>query len=165
MPGVITYRAAGLTDARFLYDLKNDPGVRNSSIQSREGVSWNDHLEWLGRALKDRQIGLWIVLEDELSVGTFRIQKLADHQAEVAIHLVSGKRHNGLGFKVLQDWARDMGITWAAKIVDANDASIRLFKKMGFRPESSHSGNGVPFQVYKLAIGDDAASSVEVQDL
>lgn len=145
---MISYRIAEMSDARFLFHLKNDPGVCGSSILARDGVRWAEHRAWVGRTLSDRRVGLWIILDDGIPIGTWRIEHLAPGSLEVAIHLGAAWRGRGLGSKILDDWCRDFGFTWVAKVIDENEASIRLFTGNGFRAGGPCESNGVPYHIY-----------------
>jgi RimJ/RimL family protein N-acetyltransferase len=147
---VISYRVAEMTDAQFLFDLKNDPGVRESSILSRNGVQWSDHCDWLFSTLGNTEVALWIVLVDGVPAGTFRIDRVSESRAEAAIHLAAAFRRNGLGARILRDWCKDIGVKWVAKIVDTNAASIRLFTNAGFVAVDSQEVNGIPYHNYEL---------------
>lgn len=147
---MISYRMAEFKDMQFLFDLKNDPGVRESSIMTRDGIGWADHCEWIVRTLKDPYVALWIIMEDDQPVGTWRMNRIHPNCVEVAIHLVESKRHNGIGSKVLGDFCRPFLTTWVATIVDANESSIRLFTSAGFKPEAiGHTLNNIPYHVYR----------------
>lgn len=117
-------RPAIMEDAKFLFDLKNDPVVREYSIVTHNKIKWKDHLQWLKKHLHEIQIieSDW----DYKPYGDIRIEG-----NEIAIKLDSEHRGKGIGYWLLAPLVKK-GMT--AKIVNENISSIRLFIKLGFKP-------------------------------
>lgn len=130
--GRISYRPAEPADAEFLFKLKNDEGVRQSSIQSRDGVRWEPHQAWLRDALENDRLALWIIELNGEPVGTWRMEKAGPDLVEVAIHLMPEARGKGIGAHTIRQWGNCRTANWMAKILDSNEASIGLFKFSGF---------------------------------
>jgi RimJ/RimL family protein N-acetyltransferase len=138
---VITIRPAESSDARSLFDWRNDPLTRAASAGTAE-VAWDEHEAWLTRVLSSGRQRIYIAMQDDgAPVGMVRFDGRDDGSAEVSINLDPARRGRGLGLAVLQaaidafDGERDVPAVLHAVIRPANAASIRLFEAVGFVAE------------------------------
>ena len=51
MLGMITVRLAKVSDAKSLFDWRNDPNIRAASEQTKPLI-WEDHIRWLTHTLQ-----------------------------------------------------------------------------------------------------------------
>lgn len=148
---LIRYRPATPEDAEFLFKLKNDEGVRQSSIQSRDGVQWEPHRTWLAKALENKRLALWIIELYGEQVGTWRMEIAGPDLVEVAIHLMPEARGKGIGAHTVRHWGNCRTANWMAKILDSNEASIGLFQFSGFKEWSKPmQADGIAYHEYIL---------------
>ena len=132
-------RQAKITDAKFLFDLKNDKDVRKWSIASKDKIKWDNHLEWLNKHLHE----IFIITNDKKPVGDIRLE-----EDEIAIKIAKKARGNGyadIAIKIVCKLCRIL----TAKIVDGNVPSMRLFIKNDFKVVYHKVSNGVGYYILK----------------
>lgn len=118
-----------MKDAGFLLRLKNQKDVRKFSIVSKGLIKKEDHLKWLEKTLKDKNVQFFIIF-DKKPVGDLRIDR-----GEVSIRISASSQGKGYGRLALK------GIrTGKAKIVEGNIKSMNLFMEAGFRFLSYKNG-------------------------
>ena len=124
-------------DAEYLFKWRNDPHTIAMSLNSMP-VNWNEHIEWLQRALNDeKKLLILCYLENSAPVGFVRFD-VHYHHAEVSINL--NPRCRGKGFAkrcltaALERFQREfrMPTQIIARIKIDNKASQRLFIGAGF---------------------------------
>ncbi len=136
-PPKLRLRAATLSDARFLFRLRNDPVTRAASFRSDE-IRFADHVDWLTARLRDprRTTRLFVVLLGDDAVGQVRFDH-EDRHDEISVALVAGARGKGLGTSLLtraSEAALRRGVPRVlARVKPDNEASIRAFERAGFR--------------------------------
>lgn len=115
-----------MEDADFLLELKNDPIMRQFAVVSHEKISMADHLNWLEKHINEIQIVELKQYWNFVKAGMFRVSD----DKEVSINLHPKFRGQGLGQEVVSKHC-PKGV-WA-KIVDGNEASMKLFLNNGFQ--------------------------------
>ena len=124
-------------DAEYLFKWRNDPHTIAMSLNSMP-VNWNEHIEWLQRALNDeKKLLILCYLENSAPVGFVRFD-VHYHYAEVSINL--NPRCRGKGFAkrcltaALERFQREFRkpTQIIARIKIDNKASQRLFTGTGF---------------------------------
>jgi UDP-2,4-diacetamido-2,4,6-trideoxy-beta-L-altropyranose hydrolase len=136
-PPTLVLRPAGISDARLLWEWRNDPLVRANSFQS-EPVAWETHLAWLQRKLASPDCRLWIAECEGRPVGQVRYDR-DGALAEVSLSVAAPCRGRGLGAALLARSApcaaRDLQVRrLVAFIKPGNLPSRRAFERAGFRP-------------------------------
>lgn len=130
----ISIRQATVDDAWFVYELRNDPDVRESSF-NKNPLVWEQHLDWFKTRLEDSFI--YLVEEDGEPVGYVRFEPEADGDSlETSVAILRRERGRGIGveaIKLASKAAEAIGATrLVARIQPGNDASIRAFEAAGF---------------------------------
>ena len=132
-------------DARFLFDLANEPSVRTVGSHT-QAIAWAEHVAWLQRHGASAHSRL-IVIEmlDEGPVGQIRLHEQAGQIWEIGISIQPRHRQAGLASTAIGLAMREMTASadvagWLARIRSANLASQRLFAKLGFVCEAATSG-------------------------
>jgi UDP-2,4-diacetamido-2,4,6-trideoxy-beta-L-altropyranose hydrolase len=132
----IRLRLAQIEDENWLLDLQRQPQTRrysrNPAVPSAE-----EHHNWIKRTLADPDKLLFIVEADYVSVGTVRLDRLADedglarHEVAIAIHPDFYDR--GFGLAALR-FVRALvpGAVLDATVFPENRASLALFSSAGF---------------------------------
>jgi sugar phosphate isomerase/epimerase/L-amino acid N-acyltransferase YncA len=123
------------TDMRHVFELSNDPIVRQSSINS-EPIIWDNHVLWFQNKLNDEQSHFYVIKNKEHDfVGYVRFDKEQDTPAYViTIHLASEYRGKGLGSSLISQASRLVCQTTGIKniyayIKETNTPSIKSFTK------------------------------------
>lgn len=129
-------REAGMDDARMLYEWRNDPVTRAHSFQPAP-LAWEAHLSWLERTLQREEINIYLVFENGVPVGTFRLDRIDREQAEISITIGPPMRGKGYAKKVLNAASliakNDLGYSSIlAKIKHGNTASQKAFLRAGY---------------------------------
>ena len=124
-------------DAEYLFKWRNDPHTIAMSLNSMP-VNWNEHIEWLQRALNDeKKLLILCYLENSAPVGLVRFD-VYHHYAEVSINLNPHWRGKGVSKECLtaalkrfqREFRKPTQII--ARIKIDNKASQRLFIGAGF---------------------------------
>ena len=140
-------REATIDDAKFLFELRNDPETVKQS-QNRSPVKWKDHVDWLLEILspqKRRHLYVAVEAHDDtafaVDVGTGRLDLLDDDVMELSITVAPGARGRGVAKRIisaLKDQATEMGFpTQIAHVRENNVGSMIAFLKAGFIPTSN----------------------------
>ena len=138
MPFKITLRSATIADAEDLLKWKNDPDTRRFAIRTHEEIQLTDHMHWLGKALANPNVRIYIILCEEQPCGDIRFE-LHSSYTEVAIKIDRAFRGKGVGAEALRQATevhknlRPAGQLLLAKIVYGNAASMHLFENEGYR--------------------------------
>ena len=130
-------RKAEKGDITFLFDLRNDPEVRQASFRT-EPLDTEAHKEWFNKKLSDPNTSILIAEDDNAKIAQIRFE--LDRKmsvAEVSIAVVRACRGKGYGTKILA-----MGCTYIFRnfgikkiighIKTENKVSINTFSGAGF---------------------------------
>lgn len=133
----LSFRQARLSDAKFLFNLRNEPEVRANSF-SPEKIAWSAHKRWLSGVLKNKKRYLYIVINGRgKRMGQVRFD-ISGKQAEISIALLANFRGRGLGSKVIGQACSYFFNSQTqikkiiAQIKAKNNSSIKAFAKAGF---------------------------------
>jgi RimJ/RimL family protein N-acetyltransferase len=136
-PRRLTARPATMTDARLLFDWRNDPTTRASSRHADE-LDWDTHVQWLDGTLRRSDRILLIIGDGSVPVGTIRWDREDDRTWEVSVTVAPEARGQGIALAVLQAGERALAVPSTVRLVavvhDDNDGSRRLFARAGYLP-------------------------------
>lgn len=132
----LALRPAEVSDARFLYELRRDPTVAAVSI-NKSNFTFRSHLEWLRRRLAG-PAGLFIVRLGNEECGQVRV----DGDGTVSLALAQRFRGRGLAPRILKLATGLKRRRYVAYVQKDNRASLRAFRRAGFRIESRPILNG-----------------------
>lgn len=133
---------ACLDDLVNIYNLSNDPSVRQNSFNS-DYIKYEDHAIWFNQKITDSNTVFYTIKKEKNNfVGYIKFDKNLNSQNKdiyiVTIHLVSDFRGKGLGalflmdsIKVLFKQYSNIDEIWAF-IKKNNIASLKTFIKSGF---------------------------------
>ena len=134
------------TDARFLFDLANEPTVRTAGYHS-EAIAWVDHIAWLKRHIESENSCLMLVEKfGRGPIGQVRFHRCDERAWEVGVSIVPDSRGGGnasqaLRLAIRMHAIREKPEEWIARIRKENRASQALFAKLDFVLESE-AGEG-----------------------
>lgn len=123
---MVKMRLATVSDARILFEWRNDPLTRKMS-KNTDLVAWEDHVAWLTRRLSRSEPHLYVAEDANNAVGTIRI----DDQ-EVSYTVAPEVRSKGYATAMLK-WARAQFGPLVAEIKPENIASIRAATTAGHK--------------------------------
>ena len=139
MLGIITVRLAKLSDAKSLFDWRNDPNVRAASEQTKPLI-WEDHIRWLTHTLQSGTQHVFIGEHGGLPIGVVRFNVDHDH-ALVSLALAPAAQGKGFGKFLLASGIAQIGsIGIRARIRSDNVASQTCFAACGFEETSRDKG-------------------------
>jgi L-amino acid N-acyltransferase YncA len=133
---MIEIRPADAGDSRTLFDWRNDPVTRASSVSTDE-VAWSDHETWIANTLGSHDHAIYVAELSGVPIGVVRFDSGPD-RTDVSINLSPLFRGRGLGPEVLAaaiaeyDATTTTPMPLSATIRTENNASIRLFSTLGF---------------------------------
>lgn len=122
----MTFRAAGMEDARRLFEWRNDPQTREAS-RSSDPIPWESHIAWLTQRLGAKEPHLYIVEIDGVPIGTFRIDG-----EEISYTIALESRGKRLGHPMLAMAAKCFGPK-TALVKRRNIASARVAQEAGHK--------------------------------
>jgi len=134
--GQYVLRPAALSDAQMLWQLRNDPAVRQSAFNT-DPIEWKAHCRWLKRKLNSPDCRIWILGDATHSIGQIRYDRVDDY-AEIDFAVAASFRGQGWGTRLLQLSApracHKLGVQRLVGIVKIdNRPSTRAFERAGFR--------------------------------
>ena len=137
----LTARAAGMDDARLLWQWRNDPTTRAGARSSAE-VTWDEHVGWLTASLARSDRMLLVVEHALVPIGTVRWDLEGKGEWEVSITVAPERRGQSLARPVLDagemalfDVAQSKGTevtAYLAVVHVDNAASVRLFESSAY---------------------------------
>ena len=143
-------RRATMQDAQLIWELANDPFVRESSFSSQP-IAWDTHISWFQTKISDPDFFLYIVLTpDQQLIGQIRFEK-KEKIFFISYSLAEKFRSLGLGTVLLKVGMRKLQSETGKKILvqgevkPQNAASIKSFEKCGFEMVADN-----PKLVYQL---------------
>lgn len=138
-------RKVASSDCALLWGWANLPEVRAVSFSS-QGIPWEQHVAWFQTKVADENTVFYIAERAGQSIGQFRAEITGSHAA-VSISLGRDHRGEGLGFQLLMLATEELLRHPKIRTIDAfvkpeNQASIRLFRRAGFRQQSPKTMSG-----------------------
>lgn len=127
---VIRLRPATPADARYLYDIRNDPQTRVASLNDAE-LSYDDHYQWFNRSLSEPSRRLFVAERDGHAIGTGRLDEV-DGSTLLSWALAPEARGKGYGTELVQALAAAASGALVAYIKPDNWASRRIAERAGF---------------------------------
>jgi RimJ/RimL family protein N-acetyltransferase len=140
-------RKAVLSDALFLFRLRNSPSVRRVSFNTGK-IQLRPHRQWFKERLSDENTSFFIGEQAGVRAGQIRFDaNPKTNSAEVSISVASRFRGKGLGFSLLKAGCRRIFRNPKCKKLIAhikknNKASVQTFTKAGFKNRGMVSYNG-----------------------
>ena len=124
------FRLAGMRDARFLFELRNDPLTREMSV-NRAPVPWQEHVDWLTALLADPARDIFIAIENRRRVGHVR-RETDGARAELSWVVAPHARGGGVGKRMLRLFVTLYPDQYVARIRSENSASVAICLAAGF---------------------------------
>lgn len=130
-------REATAEDAQQLFDWRNEPAVREMSLESGP-LDWEAHLRWFNKALLNEDLKILMVMEEQEPIGTFRLERLAPSLVLISIILSPTSRGKGYGSSIIQAASAVCekyfgSVTIRACIKAGNSISQKAFAKAGYQ--------------------------------
>ncbi len=126
-----------MEDAKFLFDLRNDPAIYAYFVNSSP-TDWENHKKWLLRKLINPDCNIFIIIDGVTKVGQIRLDH-TDWGWDVSLSVLpdfSGQGIGTAGIQLAVEWLKNEVKTYGAikaAILKGNIASERAFSKAGFK--------------------------------
>jgi len=140
-------RPVEMADRGLLFDWANDPLVRKMSFATGR-IGWEEHCRWFEDKLNDPRAFLFIAEnEPGQAHGLVRFD-IDGGTGTISIVVAPGARGRGYGSRIITDGCSEIfqlvpGIeTILAHIKVGNVASMRAFRRAGFRDSESSDERG-----------------------
>lgn len=143
-----SFRPAGPEDCRPLFELANDPVVRNASFK-REKIGWEEHRQWFSRRMQDKNCLFWIPLvRGDQAAGQVRFD-IAGDEAVISASLATEYRNAGLGSRMINLACRKLYTIRKlnrikALVIKENVQSLKAFGRAGFKVMREDTVKGLP---------------------
>ena len=153
---MLALRQAREEDEARLLRWRNELSTREVSLNRAE-IAADEHHAWFLRRLNDPDCRLLIIEESGRPVGQVRFDRKRPGTAFISISLAEGERGGGLGREALRLAFGDAHHVLIvrelrARVRRENDASLHLFRALGFRTVCENDG------VIELAVAADEAA-------
>jgi len=141
-----------MADASLLWRWANDAETRRRSFHPTP-IPYGDHVAWLEARLAAETSSLWIASDEQGPVGQVRLD-VTDGVAEVSLAVAPERRGQGLGTAMLREALAAAAGQWRglrlrAQVFADNVASLRLFRRCGFREVETRQVSGAPVVVFE----------------
>lgn len=137
MSSKVHIRSATPSDARLLWELRNDPLVRENSF-TNEFVPWDVHRDWCVRKFLNPDTRIYILEDDQgRPLGQIRFERQHGDVAEIHLSVLPGVRGRGYGRMMLSLTLPLVQVElnvarFEALVKIGNQSSLRLFRGAGF---------------------------------
>ena len=126
-----------------IYAWRNDAETRIFSF-NQNIIAKEQHLDWLEKTLLDSTRELYMVFDDELKVGYFRLDLNKDNTKTISIVVNPIYPHRGYGRAILKQIIKKRKVSiLRAEILDTNMVSKKLFENAGFEKNEIKDGYSV----------------------
>ena len=152
----LSIRRAVATDCKVLWELANDPEVRDSAF-SPAPIPWEDHKVWFESKMKSSRCHILIGESEGAVAGQVRVDEQADQtadqgarqgrQGEIDVTVARGFRGAGVGSRLIDLAVDEIFASTAisrvhAYILPKNIPSQRAFENAGFQKAGEEQVKG-----------------------
>lgn len=125
-------------DYEQILEWRNDPDVRLNSL-TQHIISIDEHIEYWNDFLMAKTNFAFIATHDNNDIGVFKLKNVDKATYEIDIFLSKSYQNRGLGSQILKI-AKEVAVQKGmkkliAKIKYDNEASKKVFEKVGFSPK------------------------------
>lgn len=137
-------RPATSDDWARLFCMRNDEVARTNSLEEKF-VELTEHLAWLKRTLKDKQIELFVAVDHTrgVTVGYARLDYQSDKDVICSLAIDAPQRGHGYAAQVINALLETVSHTRAKRMIavvkSTNYPSLRAFASCGFSVASSNA--------------------------
>ncbi|MFB6094419.1 MAG: GNAT family N-acetyltransferase [Halanaeroarchaeum sp.] len=131
-------------DVPFLQEMINDPAVRRYLSRS-EPLNMAQEREWFETVVSDDEGVVLLVVTDDGPAGTVGLHSVENMDGSAEIGLSLAREHWGEGYgtaacRLLTEYAftETRRHRLVARVVGPNEASKRIWEKLGYRHEAVH---------------------------
>jgi RimJ/RimL family protein N-acetyltransferase len=139
--GALSIRPARNSDCRFIWELRNERGVRDSAFKD-DYIPYRRHMGWFKEKMSNSDSYLFIMLKDQRRIGQARLDLTTKYSAEIDIGIVKRQRRKGLGSRAIKQVCsyalKNLGLKKiVAYVRQENISSFKAFEKANFCNEGA----------------------------
>ncbi len=130
---MLKYRYASKEDIKKIFDLSNDPDVREKS-ENKNLITWEEHVSWFNQRIENKKFPFFIVENEQNQfIGQVRFEPKGS-ETVISISLTKEFRSQGFGTQIIKESIKKAGYTNViAYINTSNIPSVKSFEKAGFK--------------------------------
>ena len=130
-------------DRYFLFRLVNDPEVIRNSLLKKT-INFKEHNLWFNKALKNKNIRIFIFKNDNHKFGHVRFNKITKNKTIITYSVANEFRGKNVGYRMLKlAIEKNIFKTPLYAVVNKdNIASNKIFKKLGFSLQVNEHKHG-----------------------
>jgi RimJ/RimL family protein N-acetyltransferase len=128
----LNFRPAVESDARLIFDWRNDPLTRQQS-HNTHALDWYSHLEWFRNVLLSDDRIIQIGLNESEPCGSIRQDRISGKKWLLSWMINPALRGQGFGKALLQQFVLKYPGDYLAEIKNENIASIKMVQTAGFQ--------------------------------
>lgn len=146
------FRPVNADDKDLVLTWANDPGTRQHAFNAAT-ISSTDHEKWFAKRLCNPDVVFFVAeTRHDIPVGQVRFERLNAQTSEISYLLAPHFRGCGLGKPMLagavaQFRATNPGIEVMGQVKFTNDASLRIFRSLGFSETISPDNDILVFRL------------------
>jgi len=133
----LKFRKAGSKDSKDLFQWRNCETARKNSLNT-DLISWSDHVKWFSSKIKDPNTTIFMIYADDIKVGTIRFEE-KENTYRVSVVLAPEHTGKGLSPEIIKSGTdlflkkKNILKPVIAEVKESNIASIKAFKRAGFK--------------------------------
>ncbi len=128
----LSFRAALESDARLIFEWRNDPLTRQQSHNTAE-LEWASHLAWFQKMLISPDRILHLAFTNSDACASMRQDRIAGEKWLLSWMVNPALRGKGIGTALLQQFVLNYPGDYLAEIKNENFASIKMVQSAGFQ--------------------------------
>lgn len=159
MSEIFTISKAKADDLIDIFDLANDPAVRESSF-NQEKILLENHREWFLGSINNPKCFFYILREKKNSefIGSLRFNEIENNSFLIGIQIAEKYRGSGIGQRAIINCIKVLATenpklsSIVAHVKKTNIASQKVFLKIGFNHIGSNCKNGSEYDIFEKSL-------------
>lgn len=143
----VRLKKASWEDLDFLFQLRNDPEVRNNSFHNQP-IPIEKHREWFDRKLKEESCKMFVLESVKEQLGQVRIENRIENLQsrnvwQISYSIIRGYRGKGYGEEMLRLLELKLGnnnMVLTGEVRQGNIQSQKVFRKLGYLEMKQEGG-------------------------
>lgn len=131
---MLTFKPAKVEDCKLLFDWRNDEITRKNSISS-DIIPFENHVKWFNESLKNKNRKIYIVFNNNTTVGTTRVD-IENKKNIISWTIAPSARGKGYGKLMVKSFVDMLNGEIIAIIKENNTASIKIAEFAGLKLDS-----------------------------
>jgi len=143
---MLTFKPATVEYCKLLFDWRNDEITRTNSISS-DIIPFENHIKWFNESLKNINRKIYIVFDNNTTVGTTRVD-IVNKKNIISWTIAPSARGKGYGKLMVKSFVDMLNGEIIAIIKENNIASIKIAEFAGLKLDNKKN-NILTFKLIK----------------